>query len=137
MALIFLFKKTIHSPIHHLQCQHCLLDCLLHSLHFFKMENPLFTPHLGGLFNLWNNAVCQMNYLVSTAGRVRSTSILEKVHKAFFNYFQFHAMANTSDEIVLARMMTTLDLEYERVLHYHDEGTRVTTIMGFQLTSQD
>ena len=26
------------------------------------------------------------------------------------------------DEIILARMMTTLDLEFERALHYHDEG---------------
>ena len=26
------------------------------------------------------------------------------------------------DEIVLARIMTVLDLEFERALHYHDEG---------------
>ena len=51
-----------------------------------------------------------MNYWVCKAGRYRSTSILQKVHKAFFNYYQFHAMANMPDEIVLARMMTTLGL---------------------------
>ena len=26
------------------------------------------------------------------------------------------------DEIILARMMTTLDLDFKRALHYHDEG---------------
>ena len=31
-------------------------------------------------------------------------------------------MANMPDEIVLARMMTALDLEFERALHYHNEG---------------
>ena len=56
------------------------------------------------------------------AGRYRSTTILEKIHKAFFNYYQVHAMANMPDEIVLARMMTGLDLEFERALYYHDEG---------------
>ena len=86
------------------------------------MENPLFTPGFNELFNLWNNAVCQMNYWVYTAGRYRLTSILEQVHEAFFSYCQFHAMANMPDEIVLARMMTALDLELERTLHYHDEG---------------
>ena len=86
------------------------------------MENPLFTPHLDESFNLWNNAVCWMNYWVYAAGRYRSTSFLEKVHKAFFNYYQLHAMAHMPDEIVLVRMMTTLDLDFERALHYHDKG---------------
>ena len=63
-----------------------------------------------------------MNYWVCTAGTHRSTSILEKVHKVFFNYYQFHAMANMPDEIILARMMTTHDLAFERALHYHNEG---------------
>ena len=63
-----------------------------------------------------------MNNLVCTAGRYRSTSILEKVHKAFFNNYQLHAMVNMSDEIILARMMTTLDLKFERALYCHDEG---------------
>ena len=26
------------------------------------------------------------------------------------------------DEIILARMMTALDLEFEKAMHYHDEG---------------
>ena len=55
-----------------------------------------------------------MNYWVCTAGTHRSTSILAKVHKAFFNYYQFHAMDNMPNGIVLARMMTALDLEFER-----------------------
>ena len=37
-------------------------------------------------------------------------AIVPKVLKAFFNYYQFHAMANMPDEIVLARMMTALNL---------------------------
>ena len=89
---------------------------------FFKMENPLFTSCLDELFNLWNNAVHQVSYWVSTAGRYRSTSILEKVHKTVFNYYQFNAMANIPGEIILARMMTSLGLEFERALHYYGKG---------------
>ena len=63
-----------------------------------------------------------MNYLVHTAGRHRSTSVLEKVHKAFFNHYQFHAMNYMHDEIMLVRMMIRLDLEFKRAFHYHDEG---------------
>ena len=48
--------------------------------------------------------------------------ILGRVHAAFFNYHQFNEMIHMSDEIVLARMMTALDLEFKKVLHYHDEG---------------
>ena len=84
---------------------------------FFKMENPVLIPYLDELFNLQNNAVCQMNYWVCTAGTYRSISILERVHWGFFNYYQFHAMANIPDESVLARMMTALDIEFQRALH--------------------
>ena len=63
-----------------------------------------------------------MNDWVHATGRYRSTCILEKVHKAFFNYYQFSAMNYMPDVIILARMMTVLDLEFERALHYHDEG---------------
>ena len=62
-----------------------------------------------------------MDYWVCAAGTYRSTPILE-VHKAFFNYYQFHGMTYMWGEIILARMMTALDLEFERALHYHDEG---------------
>ena len=86
------------------------------------MENHLFTPHLDELFNLWNSAVCQMNYQVCVAGKYRSISILERVHKAFFNSHQFHAMDYMPEEIILARVMTALDLEFRRTLHYHNEG---------------
>ena len=74
------------------------------------MENSLFTHCLDELFNLWNNVVHQIHYWVHAARRYKSTSVLENVHKAFFNYYQFHAMANMPDEIVLARMMTAMDL---------------------------
>ena len=45
-----------------------------------------------------------------------------EVHAAFFNYHHFNEMTTMPDEIVLARIMTALDLEFERALHYHDEG---------------
>ena len=86
VALIFLFKNIILSSF------------IIH-----KMENPLFTPHLDELFNLWNNAVCHMNYWVHEAAWYRSTSIIERVHAVFFNYYQFDAMTYMQDKIILAR----------------------------------
>ena len=41
---------------------------------------------------------------------------------AFFNYNYFSKMINIPDKIVLAKIMTALDLEFERLLHYHDEN---------------
>ena len=49
-------------------------------------------------------------------------SILGRVHAAFFNSHQIEAMIYMPDEIILARMMTALDLEFENAMHYHDEG---------------
>ena len=63
-----------------------------------------------------------MNYWVHTPGRHRATSILGRVYAAFFKGCQFETMIYMPDEIVLARMMTTLDLEFEKVMHYHNEG---------------
>ena len=63
-----------------------------------------------------------MNYWVHSVGRCRSISILERVHAVFFNYYQFTAMTYMPDEIILVRMMTTLDLEFKRALHFHDKG---------------
>ena len=40
------------------------------------------------------------------------------------------------DEIILARMMTVLDLEFVRALHYHDKGMGVTITMGSHPKSQ-
>ena len=62
-----------------------------------------------------------MNVWVHTAGTYRATAILSRVHAAFFNYHHFSEMTNMPDEVVLARIMTALDLEFERALHYHDE----------------
>ena len=56
------------------------------------------------------------------AGMYRATAILGRVHVDFFNYHHFNEMTNSPDEIVLARIMTALDLEFESVLHYHDKG---------------
>ena len=63
---------------------------------------------------------------------IQTTSILEKVHKTFFNYYQFHVKANMPDEIVLARMMTALDLEFEIALHHHDEVYESNNDYGLQ-----
>ena len=97
------------------------------------MENSLFTPHLDKLFKLWNNALCQMNYWDHTAGRCRSTSILEGVHRAFISYYQFDAMTYMPDKFILARMMTAIHLEFERVLHYNDEGYKSNNDYGVPL----
>ena len=86
------------------------------------MENSVFTPHLDKLFSLWNNIVHQMNYWVHTFGRYRAMSIFGRVHAAFFNHHQLDAMTYMPDENVLARMMTALELEFEKVMHYHNEG---------------
>ena len=61
-----------------------------------------------------------MNYWVHTIGRYRSTSILEKVHKDFFNYYQFDAMTYMRE---LCITMT--------------KGMTATTAMGSHPTSQD
>ena len=63
-----------------------------------------------------------MNFWVHTTGTYRATAILGRDHMAFFNYHHFNEMTNMPDEIILARIMTALDSEFERALHYHDEG---------------
>ena len=63
-----------------------------------------------------------MNFWVHTGGMYRATEILSRVHTAFFSYHYIIEITNMPDEIVLARIMTALDLEFERALHYHDEG---------------
>ena len=40
-------------------------------------------------------------------------------------------MAYMPDEIILARMVTALDLEFERALYYHDEGYESDNDYGF------
>ena len=52
----------------------------------------------------------------------RGTAILGRVHAAFFNYYHFSEMTNMLDEIVLARIMMDLDLEFKRALHYSNKG---------------
>ena len=49
-------------------------------------------------------------------------SVLGRVHGAFFNYYQFNEMTNKPDETKFTRIMPSLDLEFERDLHYHEEG---------------
>ena len=87
-----------------------------------KMENSTFTLQLDRLFSIWNNAVHCMNFWVCTVGLYRATFILSRVHKAFFNYHYFSKMTNMPDEIVFVKIMTVFDEDFERALHYHDEG---------------
>ena len=121
VALILLFKDKIF-PLFSFTTPTLTAKLPAITTHILQDGKSFFTPHLDELFNLWNNTVCKMNYWVCMAGRYRPTSIPEEVHKAFFNYYQFHVMANMPDEIVIARMMTTLDMEFVRTLHYHDKG---------------
>ena len=62
----------------------------------------------------------------------KATSILGRVHAAFFNHHQFNAMIYLPDEIGLAKMMTTLELESEKAMHYHDEGYQSDNDYGLQ-----
>ena len=85
------------------------------------MENSIFTSQLDILFSIWNNAIHLMNFWVHAMGTYRATAILVKVQTAFLNCNYFCKLTNMSDEIVLAMIMTALDLEFARALHYHDE----------------
>ena len=118
VALIFLFKDK-YLPHCHLQCLLQLTDYIMTSL---EMENSTFTSWLDRMFSLWNTAAHHMNFWVCTAGTYRATYILGRVRADFFNYHQFNEMTHMPDEIVLARSITPLDLEFEKALHYHDEG---------------
>ena len=61
-----------------------------------------------------------MNFRIHTVGT--AMSILGRVHAALFNYHQLNEMTHMPDEIVLARIITALHLEFEKALYYHDEG---------------
>ena len=58
-----------------------------------------------------------MNYWGHSAGRYRATSIFGRVHATLFNHHQFNAVIYIPDEIVLAGIMTGLDLEFEKAMH--------------------
>ena len=49
-------------------------------------------------------------------------AICREVHAAFFISHQMQEMIYMPDEIILARMMTAVDLEFEKAVHYHNEG---------------
>ena len=74
-----------------------------------------------------------MNYWIHIAGRYRAVSILWRVHASFFNCCKFDAMTYMPDEIVLAGMMTMLDLEFEKAMHYHNEGYESDNDYGLPL----
>ena len=63
-----------------------------------------------------------MNHWIHKGGRYRETSILGKVHTSFFNHHQLSAVTYMPDEIVLARMITAIDFESEKVMHDHNGG---------------
>ena len=74
------------------------------------------TTCIDRLFIQWNNTVYQMNYWVPTGGRYRAISILGRVHATI------KTIIYMPDEIVLARMITVLDIEFKKAMHYHYEG---------------
>ena len=96
-----------------------MLHCHITSQHLMRWK----IQHL--LHDLTDYLACgimpYMHFAVHTVGMYR-TSILDRVHAAFFNYQQFNEMTNMLHEIILARIMTDLDLEFKRALHYHNEG---------------
>ena len=87
-----------------------------------EIKNSVFSPCLDELSSLLNNAIHHINYWVHKAGRYRAISILCRVHAAFFNCNQYDTMAYIPDETGLAKIMTALDLEFEKALYYHDKG---------------
>ena len=82
----------------------------------------MFTTQLDRLFSILNNAVHHMSFWVCTVGTYIAMAILCRVHTAFFNYHYFGKMTNMPEEIVLTWIITALNLEFERALHYNDEG---------------
>ena len=63
-----------------------------------------------------------MNCMVHTMDMYKATAILSRVHTASFYYHYFSEMTNIPCEIVLARIMTVLDLEFESALHHYNKG---------------
>ena len=63
-----------------------------------------------------------MNFWVHTASTYWAPAILGRVHTAFLTFHQFNKMTYMPDDTVLARILTALDIEFEKALHYDDEG---------------
>ena len=101
------------------------------NMKIFRNGKFFLYPCLHRVVIQWNNAIYRMNYWVCTAGRYRATSILRRGHAAFFNNHQIEAMIYMPDEIILARMMTSLDLEFEKAMHYYNEGYKSDNEYGF------
>ena len=56
------------------------------------------------------------------AGKYRSTVVLDKVHEAFFNSDYFIEITTRENEHLLTQFPSALEIEFERALHFHDEG---------------
>ena len=61
-----------------------------------------------------------------------TTSLPGRVHAAFISSHQMKAMIYMPDEIILAKMMTALDLEFDKAIHYHNEGYEGDNDYGLQ-----
>ena len=123
VALIFLLKNKILSPLHHLQYQHYLL----HSSRWKILYLPL------ALINYSTWGIMQYVKWIIGFTQLDDTDqhlSLKRFISLSSNYYQFQAMANMSDEIFLARMITSVDLEFQRALHYHDEGYKSNSDYG-------
>ena len=98
-----------------------------------KMKVSTFTLQQDRLFSIWNNAVHCTNLWVCAAGMYRATEILNRFHTAFFNYNYFSQMIIVPDKIVLARIMTALDLEFKRVCTTRMRDMTVIMTMDYQV----
>ena len=78
-----------------------------------RMDTDAFKWQLDRMFSVWNSAIQQINYWLQAAGTYRSTVVLDKVHMEFFNSDNFFKMTTRPNEILLATIMLTLEIEFE------------------------
>ena len=130
VALIFLFKDKHLSPFSFkMPTLPATLPARLQHT-FFKMENSQSIMCLDRLFLHSNTTVYRMNYWVHAARRHRATCVLGRVHAGFCTNYQIEEMVFIPKEIILVRLMSVLDLEFEKAMHYHDEGYEIDNHYG-------
>ena len=75
---------------------------------------------LDRMFGLWNSTIWDISDRIQVARNYRSTIILNKVYKAFFQCDDFlHWVYRPK---LSAMFMLALETEFERALYLHDEG---------------
>ena len=82
-----------------------------------------FEWQLYRMFGIWNSAVHEISNWIQEAGTYRSTVVLNRVYKAFFHSEDFLDWAHIPDQMLLAILMLALEIESERMLYLHNEGS--------------